>query len=115
MLHITRVDFPADIWGQHELDDLARLRLARHDQAGLLALPALPSYHRVRMRLWGVAKPDLEAIQAKLQQRVEDAGFSEHVCQDDEGLLTVATSWQTAAQPCPLGAWAAIVNDRAFD
>ena len=112
MFSLTRTEFPDRLLGREDLDDIAALWRAWHDQT---RDATLHSYESVRLRLWGCARQDVADFVRKLEERLAAERLDGTVVLDDSEYLTVTGPFDETSARGLLGAWLALVNDRSFD
>src|ERR1043166_2653745 len=114
MFDLSRIEYPDLLWGADELDDVAALWIAWHDQAQSIRVQSLVGYQSVRMRLWGFARPDGEALAKLLEANLANAEMDGAVLLTDPDYLVVTQPFEEIKH-CDLGGWLELVKDRAFD
>ena len=74
MFDLSRVEYPDLLWGADELDDVAALWLAWHEQAQLGVIRRLESYYAVQLKLWAFPRQDRNMLRQRLQQKLNSMG-----------------------------------------
>jgi hypothetical protein len=115
MFSLARKQFPDLLLTPEDLDALADLWLAWHEQARLKSFRRLESYHAIQLQLWGFPRQDREMLRQRLQQNLNSMEVLDFQIDDsDPEWLTVKTPFLDFSQPPSLARWHALVDAAPF-
>jgi hypothetical protein len=116
MFYIARKAFPDRILDDDDLDAVADLWRAWHQEKSDSALFSRKAYQFLQVRLWGFARDRAAALADLLKQGLESYGLPEsHVTFLDPDTICIDSPAVPVFEALPRGLWLDLFRDEAFD